>query len=118
MQLDDPDASVAADDTDNAPVPGESAVDSVDGEVVGGAPVEESGADAQMVRAVQMLSEHKGPLPSEDWLTTVEQLEPGTTRRLVDDFVAGREHERAIQARAIEIDKENFGRFARYRSSN
>jgi hypothetical protein len=86
--------------------------EAVDGEVVLG----QDGADAPMVRAVRMLSEHQGPLPSEQWLTTVEQLEPGTTRRLVDDFVAGREHERTIQARAVEIDRENFNRFAQYQT--
>lgn len=86
-----------------------------DGEVVDGH-IANDAADAKMVRAVRMLSEHSGPLPSEQWLKTVEQLEPGTTRRLVDDFVAGREHERAIQARAVEIDRENFNRFARYQT--
>lgn len=86
-----------------------------DGEVVDGH-VADDATDAKMVRAVRMLSEHRGPLPSEQWLTTVEQLEPGTTRRLVDDFVAGREHERTIQTRAVEIDRENFNRFARYQT--
>jgi uncharacterized membrane protein len=117
--LDDDEAaepgSVSGDDVESSAELDPSTSEAVDSEVVDGHAVQD-GADASMVRAVRMLSEHQGPLPSEQWLTTVEQLEPGTTRRLVDDFVAGREHERTIQARAVEIDRENFNRFARYQT--
>lgn len=30
-----------------------------------------------------MLSEHQGPLPSQEWLTATEQLAPGTTKELL-----------------------------------
>lgn len=116
MHADEPDAAASAEDLkSSAGQLDRDASESVAGEIVD-ALGNSDGTDASMVRAVRMLSEHEGPLPSEKWLATVEQLEPGTTRRLVDDFVVGREHERAIQARAVEIDRENFNRFARYQN--
>jgi hypothetical protein len=115
MQADERDPVASADDSEPPAELDQPTLESVEGEVVDDS-VERDGTDAPMVRAVRMLSEHKGPLPSEAWLTTVEGLEPGTTRRLVDDFVAGRKHEREIQTRAVEIDRENFNRFARYQN--
>jgi uncharacterized membrane protein len=87
--------------------------ESVDGEVVDGAP---NAGNTPMVRAIQMLSEHQGPLPSEDWLTTAEQLAPGTTKELVADYVAERAHQRTIQTEAVQIDRENFKGFSTYQN--
>jgi hypothetical protein len=56
--------------------------EAVDGEVVDGA---SKAPGTPMVRAIQMLSEHQGPLPSQEWLTATEQLAPGTTKELVAD---------------------------------
>lgn len=66
----------------------------------------------RMLEAVQVLMQHRGPMPSEQWLTAVEELEPGTTRRLVDDFIAERKHQREMQSEALGIDRENLASFA------
>ena len=55
-------------------------------------------------------------MPSKEWLTAVEKLAPGTSQQLLDDYVAERVHQRAIQTRAVEIDRENFKGFARYQN--
>jgi uncharacterized membrane protein len=85
--------------------------EAVDGEVVDGA-----SPHTPMVRAIQMLSEHQGPLPSQEWLTTTEQLAPGTTKELVADYVAERAHQRTIQMEAVQIDRENFKSFSTYQT--
>ncbi len=53
-------------------------------------------------------------MPSEQWLTAVENLEQGTTRRIVDDFVEERKHQRMMQTEALDIDRKNFRSFERY----
>ena len=87
--------------------------EAVDGEVVDDPP---KVGDARMVQAIQMLSEHQGPLPSKEWLSTVEQLAPGTTKELVSDYVAQRAHQRAIQTEAVQIDRESFKSFSAYQN--
>ncbi len=87
--------------------------EAVDGEVVGDPP--KAGA-TPMVRAIQMLSEHQGPLPSHEWLTATEQLAPGTTKELVADYVAERAHQRTIQTEAVQIDRESFKSFSTYQN--
>ena len=87
--------------------------EAVDGEVVDGA---SKAPGTPMVRAIQMFSEHQGPLPSQEWLTATEQLAPGTTKELVADYVAERAHQRTIQTEAVQIDRENFKSFSRYQT--
>lgn len=117
MGLPEPDDNPAQPDGEPKPTTEEGAEldpsdEVLDGEVVDGP----SRKDDSMVGAAQMLSAHSGPLPSEEWLTTVEQIAPGTTKDLVADYVTERQHQRVIQARAVEIDRENFRSFARYQN--
>jgi hypothetical protein len=86
--------------------------EAVDGEVVDGPP---KAGNTPMVRAIQMLSEHQGPLPSQEWLTATEQLAPGTTKELVADYVAERAHQRTIQTE-VQIDRESFKSFSAYQN--
>ena len=90
------------------------AAEIADGEVVDDDELPRPGAG--MVQAVQTLSEHEGPLPSKEWFAAVESLAPGTTKELVADYVSEREHQRAIQRKAVEIDRENFQGFAKYQN--
>lgn len=92
--------------------------EAVDGEIVDPASPGSSlpGNGARMTDAALMLNQHQGPLPSKEWFTTVENLAPGTTKDLVADYIAQREHQRTIQAEAVQIDRENFKLFARYQS--
>jgi uncharacterized membrane protein len=87
--------------------------ETVDGEVVDG-PAKVG--DTPMVRAIQMLSQHQGPLPSQEWLTATEHLAPGTTKELVADYVAERAHQRTIQTEAVQIDRESFKSFSTYQN--
>jgi uncharacterized membrane protein len=89
------------------------ALEALEGELADDSTAQPTGG-TRMLRAVQVLMQHRGPIPSEQWLTTVEQLEPGTTRRMVDDFINEREHQRTMQSQALEIDRENFRSFQRY----
>jgi hypothetical protein len=86
--------------------------EAVDAEVVDESP---QIGDARMVQAVQMLT-HQGPLPSSDWFAAVEPLAAGTTKALVDDYVAERRHQRRLQSTAVAIDRENFLAFTRYQN--
>lgn len=83
-------------------------------EILDGELVDEAPKDLRALRAVRTLTAHRGPLPSEQWLTTVEALHPGTTGKLVDDFLAERQHQREMQTEALSIDRENFRLFAGY----
>lgn len=97
-----------------SPAEVEAAPEKADGEL-GGDPLRVG--DGRMVEAVrQTLSEHEGPLPSQEWFAAVESLAPGATADLVADYIAERGHQRDIQRAAVDIDRDNFRRFARYQT--
>lgn len=58
--------------------------------------------------------EHTGPLPDQRWFEAVEQLYPGATGKLLDDFVADREHARAMESERVALDRQNLDGFVTY----
>lgn len=58
--------------------------------------------------------EHTGPLPDQHWFKAVEQLHPGATGKLLDDFVADREHARAMESEKVALDRQNLDGFVTY----
>jgi uncharacterized membrane protein len=57
------------------------------------------------------------PFPSEAWLLTAEELHPGTTAALVNDFVHERKHARAMDRRSARLDERSFDKFTSYQSA-
>ena len=60
--------------------------------------------------------EHSGPLPAEHWLEAVEALHAGSTQLILEDYRDQREHVRAMERKALEIDHEDLRLFARYQT--
>jgi hypothetical protein len=58
--------------------------------------------------------EHTGPLPDQHWFRAVEQLHPGATGKLLDDFVADREHARTMESEKVALDRRNLDGFVMY----
>jgi hypothetical protein len=58
--------------------------------------------------------EHTGPLPDQHWFKAVEQLHPGATGKLLDDFVSDREHARTMESEKVALDRRNLDGFVTY----
>src|ERR1700733_1259104 len=59
---------------------------------------------------------HSGPLPDQSWFQAVEQLHSGATELMLNDYRVQREHERDMEVRSFELDRESFRAFARYQT--
>jgi uncharacterized membrane protein len=57
---------------------------------------------------------HSGPLPSQEWLASVEALHPGSTGIILKDFADERQHQRAMQVKAMDLDSRVVKDFTRY----
>lgn len=65
---------------------------------------------------VSEMTARTSPFPEGEWLETADRLAPGTTERLVTDFVEQQKHGRAMDRRAARLDEKSFGKFADYQS--
>lgn len=82
-------------------------------EVVDGQEVEQDARTAEVVAAIRAYS-HEGPLPDYQWFRGVEDLAPGSTAKIIDDFTKEREHQREMQKDSVEIDRESLNAFTKF----
>lgn len=87
-----------------------------EGEVVDGHEVENRPRDAagEVIASIQASFSHEGPLPAYQWFRGVEDLAPGSTAKIIDDFTKEREHQRLMQKEAVEIDRESLTAFSKF----
>jgi uncharacterized membrane protein len=85
--------------------------EAVDGQEVGGSSEGDDGGE--FIAAVRAYS-HEGPLPGYPWFQNVEALAPGSTEKIIDDFTKEREHQREMQKKSVDIDKDGLDAFAKF----
>lgn len=73
-----------------------------------------SGTARQEIAVTQ--HEHAGPLPDAHWFEAIERLHPGATEKLLDDYVADREHARTMERQQLELDAKNLSSFIGYQN--
>lgn len=66
---------------------------------------------------VSEMTARSSPFPEREWLDTAEVYAPGTTEKLVDDFLAQQKHGRAMDRRAAKLDEKSFEVFENYQSN-
>jgi|tagenome__1003787_1003787.scaffolds.fasta_scaffold20781011_1 hypothetical protein len=91
------------------PIP-EEEPESVTGEITDAAP-------EPQFRLVVNQYEHSGPLPDQAWFQAVEPLYRGATEMILSDYRDQRDHERDMQKRSLDFDRENLRAFARYQTT-
>jgi hypothetical protein len=76
-------------------------------------PVRPIPSDPEFVTAYE---QHSGPMPGHRWLEKVEALHPGATELMLNDFAEERQHQRMLQAKAVELDDRNLQAFSEYQT--
>lgn len=106
------------DDETESDEPATGELDALPAEAIDGEPVpdERPATTRQALREVYFQETHS-PFPDQAWLRAAEELSPGTTNELVNDFLQERKHFRAMDRKAAKLDERSVETFVEYQNA-
>lgn len=69
---------------------------------------------AEVTTRIESSYEHSGPLPSQHWLRDVEQLRPGATDLILQEYEEQQRHRRSMEVEVLDFDRRSLQAFTNY----